>query len=87
MPVDVFAGEDDSVQFDEGLRVDARTRVAPVDCEIPAWLTGKPTCDLASGDRHIVFRQQFPVALDPGLSEILITRITDCSREGNVKSP
>ena len=44
--VDVFAGEDDSVEFDERLRVDARTRVAPVDCEFPAWLTGKPTGDL-----------------------------------------
>ena len=56
VPVDVLAGEDDSVQFDEGFGVDARTRVTPVDCEIPAWLTGKPTGDLVSGDRHIVFR-------------------------------
>jgi len=55
--VDVLAGEDDPVQFDEGLGVDARTCVTPVDCKVPAWLTGKPTCDLASGDRYIVFRQ------------------------------
>jgi len=54
--VDVFAGEDDSVQFDEGLGVDASPHVTPVDCEAPAWLTGKPTSDLVSGARHIVFR-------------------------------
>jgi len=54
--VDVLAGEDDPVQFDEGLRIDARTGVTPIDCEVSAWLAWKPTGDLASGDRHIVFR-------------------------------
>ena len=48
--IDVFAGEDDSVQFDEGLRVNSRTGVTPVDCEVSAWLTGNPTGDFASGD-------------------------------------
>lgn len=43
--VDVFAGENDSVEFDERLRVDARTCVTPVDCEVPAWLAGEPTGD------------------------------------------
>ena len=68
--VDVFAGEDDSVQFDEGLGIDPRAGVAPVNREISARLTGNPTGDLVSGDRHIVLGQQFAVALDPGLRDV-----------------
>lgn len=70
MSVDVLAGEDDSVQFDEGLGIDARAGVAPVNCEVSTRLTGSPTGDLVSGDRHVVLRQQFAVALDPGLRDV-----------------
>jgi hypothetical protein len=68
--VDVFAGEDDSVQLDEGLGIDPRAGVTPVNREVSAWLTGNPTGDLVSGDRHIVLGQQLAVALDPGLRSV-----------------
>ena len=77
MPVDVFAGEDNTVQLDEGLGVDARTSVAPVYCKVSAWLTGDPASYLASRDRYVVFREQFAVALDPGLCDVLATKKTD----------
>ena len=68
--VDVLAGEDDAVQFDEGLGIDTGASVTPVNREVSARLAGNPTGDLVSGDRHIVLGQQFAVALDPGLRNV-----------------